>query len=242
MTRLTILFDLDGTLVDSVELILRSKQHAFESRGLPAPTDREWLKWLGTPLRNTFARYTDDADEVERFITAYRTFQLAHHDALLRPYPGVAEAVRDLHAAGHPLGIVTSKSVELSERGLSRVGLLDFMDTIVGADSTRRHKPDPEPVRVALERLKATPDRAVFVGDSVHDMHAGNAAGVGTVAALWGPFSRADLMPSQPRFFAERPGDLPDLVARLDGAPGPSGPGARQTPAGGAETGPPGRA
>jgi pyrophosphatase PpaX len=100
----TILFDLDGTLIDSVELILRSKQYAFESRGLTPPSDAEWLRWLGTPLRNTFARYADGSDEVDRFIDAYREFQLAHHDALVRSYDGVFDAVAALRAAGHPQG------------------------------------------------------------------------------------------------------------------------------------------
>lgn len=213
----TLLFDLDGTLIDSVDLILRSKQYAFESRGLQAPSDAEWLRWLGTPLRDTFARFTDDPAEVDRFIAAYREFQMAHHDELLRPYPGVRDALAALRAAGHPFGVVTSKSVELSERGLARLGLLEFMDTIVGADSTKRHKPDPEPVRVALERLNTPAERAVFVGDSVHDMYAGNAAGVGTVAALWGPFTRAELEPSRPTYYLEHPGGLPALVAGLAG-------------------------
>ncbi len=218
------LFDLDGTLIDSVELILRSKTYAFESRGLAAPSDAEWLRWLGTPLRSTFQRFADSPAEVDRFIAAYREFQLEHHDRLLRPYAGASETLEVLRDAGHPIGIVTSKSVELSERGLDHVGLLEFVDTIVGADSTQKHKPDPEPVRVALDRLGATPDRAVFVGDSVHDMHAGNAAGVATVAALWGPFTREDLLPSAPRYYLDRVGDLPTLVAGLAVEPPETGP------------------
>lgn len=224
MPPLTILFDLDGTLIDSVELILRSKTYAFEARGLPAPSDAEWLRWLGTPLRNTFARYTDDPAEVDRFIAAYREYQTENHDRLLRPYEGATEALTALRDTGHAIGIVTSKSVELSERGLAQVGLLDLVDTIVGADSTQRHKPDPEPVRVALDRLGATPDRAMFVGDSVHDMHAGNAAGVATVAALWGPFTRQELLPSAPRYYLDRVGDLPTLAARLAADPPETGP------------------
>jgi pyrophosphatase PpaX len=217
MTPITMLFDLDGTLIDSVELILNSKQYAFESRGLTAPTDAEWLRWLGTPLRDTFARYTDDPTEVDRFIAAYREYQTANHDRLLKPYPGVSDALTALSDTGHPIGIVTSKSVELSERGLSHLGLRGLVDTIVGADSTERHKPDPEPVCVALERLSGSPERAMFVGDSVHDMHAGNAAGVTTVAALWGPFTRDDLAPSTPSHYLEHAAELPALVARADG-------------------------
>ncbi len=219
MAPYTILFDLDGTLIDSVELILRSKQYAFESRGLPAVSDAEWLRWLGTPLRNTFARYTDDPLEVDRFIAAYREFQMVHHDELIQPYDGAQAALAALRGAGHPIGIVTSKNVALSERGLAHVGLLEFVDTIVGSDSVERHKPDPEPVHVALQRLDTRADRAVFVGDSVHDMAAGNAAGVATVAALWGPFTREVLAPTSPTYYLDRVGDLPTLVAGLGQQP-----------------------
>ncbi|HVA57910.1 MAG TPA: HAD-IA family hydrolase [Gemmatimonadaceae bacterium] len=219
MTRFTLLFDLDGTLIDSIELIQRSKSYAFEARGLTAPPDREWLNWIGTPLRSMFQRYTDDETEVERFIAAYREFQLAHHDRLVHAYEGADASLAELRERGHAIGIVTSKSVELSERGLTHVGLRRYVDTIVGFDSTERHKPDPEPVRVALERLGGRADRALFVGDSLHDMHAGNAAGIGTVAALWGPFSRQELAPSAPRFFADRLADLPALVAGLEASP-----------------------
>ncbi len=224
MAPYTILFDLDGTLIDSVELILRSKTYAFESRGLAAPSDAEWLRWLGTPLRDTFERFADSPAEVDRFIAAYREFQLEHHDRLLRPYAGASETLEALRDAGHPIGIVTSKSVELSERGLDHVGLLEFVETIVGADSTEKHKPDPEPVLLGLERLGASADRALFVGDSVHDMYAGNAAGVATVAALWGPFTRQDLLPSTPRYYLDHVGDLPALAARLAVEPTETGP------------------
>ena len=221
MTRLTILFDLDGTLIDSIELIQRSKSHAFASRGLPAPSDAEWLQWIGTPLSAMFARYADPADpaaEVARFIAAYRDYQLANHDRLVRAYEGTRETLAALRARGLPIGIVTSKSVELSERGLAYTGLLEFIDTIVGVDSTERHKPDPQPVHEALSRLGGDPGRALFIGDSLHDMHAGNAAGVATVAALWGPFTREHLAPSAPRFYLERVADLLPLVAGLDDA------------------------
>ncbi|HET7631450.1 MAG TPA: HAD-IA family hydrolase [Gemmatimonadaceae bacterium] len=210
----TILFDLDGTLLDSIELVLNSKRHAFESRGLPVPSDADWLRWLGTPLVDSFAHYTTDAEEIRQFIRAYREYQVVHHDRLVRAYPGAHEALTALRAAGCPIGIVTSKSVQTASQGLQRVGLLEFADTIIGEDSTQRHKPDPEPVQLGLHRLQATAAHAMFVGDSIHDMAAGRAAGVTTVAALWGPFTRAELAPAQPTYYLERLADLPPLVAR----------------------------
>jgi pyrophosphatase PpaX len=222
----TVLFDLDGTLIDSIELIQRSKTYAFESRGLTAPADREWLAFIGTPLRAMFGHYASDDAEVDRFIAAYRTYQLENHDRLIRAYEGAASTLADLRGRGHPVGIVTSKSVELSERGLAHVSLLEYVDTIVGFDSLERHKPDPAPVALALSRLGTPPGRALFVGDSLHDMHAGRAAGVATVAALWGPFTEAELAPATPSFYLRRLDQLPALVARLDGPRGETLPGA----------------
>lgn len=210
-----VLFDLDGTLIDSIELILNSARYAFEKRTRTCPSDAEWLDGVGIPLATMFARYAMDPSDTTAFIDAYREYQSAHHDRLVRCYAGVVETVRGLHEQGHPLAVVTSKSDRLALRGLSYVGLAQYMATIVGTESSTRHKPDPEPVRVALERVARVPENAVFVGDSVHDMEAGNAAGVTTVAALWGPFSRSQLAPSRPDYYLDRISELPALLASL---------------------------
>jgi pyrophosphatase PpaX len=110
------------------------------------------------------------------------------------------------------MAIVTSKTNVLALRGLVLTGLDRYFETVVGMDSCERHKPDPEPVRIALDRLSRSPEGAWFVGDSIHDMESGNAAGVATVGALWGPFTAEDLAPSRPRFLAARPADVIGLV------------------------------
>ena len=218
-----ILFDLDGTLIDSIELIQRSKDHAFRVRGRPVPSDEEWLTGIGIPLTTMFERYAAYDADVAEFIREYRAYQLPNHDRLVRGYDGALETLTALRELGHPIAIVTSKSVELSRRGLTHVGLAHLIDTIVGCDSCTNHKPHPEPVLMALERLGHAPEAAVFIGDSVHDMHAGKAAGVITVAALWGPFTRQELLRSDPGYFLDRVAELPALLARLDretGRPG----------------------
>lgn len=215
---LAVLFDLDGTLIDSIELILSSARHAFQGRGGYVPDDAEWLTGVGIPLISMFQRYTQDPAEIEALIAKYREYQLAHHDRLVRCYDAVLETVDFIRAAGHPVGIVTSKAVWLARRGLDHVGLGPHFDLIIGCDSCQRHKPDPEPVLVALERLGYLPGDAVFVGDSVHDIHAGNAAGVTTIAALWGPFGREDLVASRPAHFLPRISDLPRLLSELQAA------------------------
>src|SRR5215216_3047118 len=172
----TILFDLDGTLIDTIELILNSARHAFQKLERECPSDEEWTAGIGIPLSTMFRRYARDDADCVALIGAYREYQLANHDRLTRCYDDVVEVVRGLHERGHSIGIVTSKSESLALRGLTHVGLARYMDTIVGCDSTARHKPDPEPVRIALHRLDSRPENAIFVGDSVHDVLAGNAA------------------------------------------------------------------
>lgn len=211
--RPTILFDLDGTLIDSIELILNSARYAFEKLGRVAPPDSEWLAGVGIPLFTMFGRYARDKEDVGVLIATYREYQFANHDRLTRCYDNVVDTVKTLKARGHEIGIVTSKSEALALRGLAHVGLARYMDTIVGCDGSTRHKPDPEPVQIALTRLGCAPSDALFVGDSVHDIIAGNAAGVRTVAATWGAFKRSDLESASPSLYLDNVSALLEIVA-----------------------------
>lgn len=205
-----VLFDLDGTLIDSIDLILKSAQFAFNKCGLDCPTDAQWLEGVGRPLPVMFAHFAPGREP--DLIAAYREFQMANHDDLVTAYPGVPEMLDELATGGHRMGIVTSKASPLAIRGLKHTGIDHHFETVIGMDLCKRHKPDPEPVMIALERLASGPQGAWFVGDSVHDMESGNAAGVATVGALWGPFSEQDLAPSRPQFLAVTPGDVVKLV------------------------------
>jgi pyrophosphatase PpaX len=206
-----VLFDLDGTLIDSIDLILKSAQFAFDKCGIACPTDVEWLAGVGRPLPVMFGHFAPGREP--DLIAAYREFQMANHDQLVAAYPGVPEMLERLATAGHRMAIVTSKASTLAMRGLTLTGLDRFFEAVVGMDQCQRHKPHPEPVQIALDLLSSGPAGAWFVGDSVHDMESGNAAGVATVGALWGPFSARDLAPSKPRYLAVKPSDIPALVA-----------------------------
>ena len=212
---LAVLFDLDGTLIDSIELILNSARHAFSDRAGKVPDDAEWRSLIGMPLDASFRRYASDDADVAALLAKYREYQLAHHDRLVKCYDEVVETVDFIRAAGHPVAIVTSKTTTMTRRGLDVSGLGAHFDTIIGCDVCERHKPDPQPVEIALDRLGYEPGEAVFVGDSVYDMMSGNAAGVTTIAALWGPFTRDDLVASQPTHFLERIRDLPRLLSDI---------------------------
>lgn len=211
-TLRTVLFDLDGTLIDSVRLILDSYHHTLAVHGLPPRTDEEWLRGVGTPLTAQLAEWRDDRGTLEAMIATYREYNLAHHDRMVTVYPGVVDAVREIKAAGLQTGLVTSKNRQGALRGLRLVGLEALMDVMVCADEVTNPKPHPEPVEKALALLGADPATTVYVGDSIHDMRAGRAAGVRTAAVLWGPFGRSHLEDAEPDWWLASPQELVRVV------------------------------
>lgn len=208
----TVLFDLDGTLIDSIRLILDSYHHTFSVHGLPPRSDDELARGIGTPLRTQLLGYTQDPEQADRLVETYRAYNLAHHDARVLPYPGIRDCVLALAGASIRLAIVTSKNRHSTLRGLDVAGLRDVFEVLVCSDDVKNAKPHREPVDKALQSLGAGRERAVFIGDSLHDMHAGRAAEVHTGAALWGPFSRAELEPSEPDHYLDSPEALLQLV------------------------------
>lgn len=209
-----VLFDLDGTLVDSIGLLVTSMEFAFDGRTRRPPVD-EWVAMIGTPLDAMLSNWADGPEDVQALRARYREFQFANHDAMTRAYPGSVDAVRALHAAGHPLAVVTSKLEVGARRSLKYVGIEECFAAVVGIDHTARHKPEPDPVLHALSLLGVSAARAVFIGDSTHDMHAGRAAGVTTAAALWGPYDRAQLETASPNHWLDEMEQVVGLVERL---------------------------
>ncbi len=208
-----LLFDLDGTLVDSIELILGSARHAFIGFAGHIPTDDEWRAGIGRPLQAVLLEYSaGDQAEADRLLARYREYQLEHHDRLLHAYDGVVETLRALHAAGHRLAIVTSKSDWLAQRALDFVGIGELFGALVGCDTCVNHKPHPEPVERALALLGEERSNALFVGDSPHDVHSGLAAGVYTVGATWGAFSQAEMVASGANVVIDDITELPAAI------------------------------
>jgi pyrophosphatase PpaX len=208
----TVLFDLDGTLIDSIRLILDSYHHTLAAHGVPPRTDEDWLRGVGTPLSVQFAEWRDELGKLEAMVATYRAYNLAHHDRMVTVYPGVVAAVEAIRAAGRRTGLVTSKNRQGALRGLTLVRLEAMMDVLVCADEVTNPKPHPEPVEKAVALLGADPATTVYVGDSIHDMVSGRAAGVRTAAALWGPFGREHLELATPDYWLQTPADLLTLL------------------------------
>ncbi|HSO76877.1 MAG TPA: HAD-IA family hydrolase [Blastocatellia bacterium] len=215
--RRVILFDLDGTLIDTTNLILACFEHSWWTVAGRGPARETLIATFGMPLRQAVSLLaTDrdcvlDEDQVERLLSEYRSFNLANHDGMIQRFPGARHAVAELKARGYLIGVVSSKGRELGRRGLELCSLDRFLDVAIFLEDTHHHKPRPEPVLKALERLDARPGLAAYVGDSRHDLIAGRAAGVQTVAALWGPCPREALEQEHPDFSAESMSDLLEI-------------------------------
>ena len=130
--RTAILFDLDGTLVDTVPFILAAVRHAFEGQAR-CPSDAEWIAGIGTPLRAQLEQFAERPEQVEVLLARYRAFWLAEHDRRTRCFPGALEVVAGLARRGHPLGVVTAKVEEGAFRTLRLTGLDVHMGAVIGA-------------------------------------------------------------------------------------------------------------
>lgn len=212
-----VLFDVDGTLLDTVELIIQSYQHTFRTHlGREVPEERI-LAGIGSPLVDHLSLYAADPGEVATMVETYRAFNMTNHDRLTKVFPGVQETVRSLAEQGLKLGVVSSKIRRPVLRGLQLFDLSRYFQTAVCLEDTERHKPDPAPVLLALEQLGVAAEDALMVGDSPADLEAGRRAGTATAAVGWSTFSRAQLAYANPDYVLERMEDLLALCRKGGG-------------------------
>ncbi len=204
------LFDLDGTVANTIPLILESYAHATRTvLGRPAPAE-ETRNWIGQTLRDTFdARYPHAADEL---LAAYRSWNEANLERLIRRYEGMAELLADLQGAGLTTGIVTSKRRNPAEATLSGVGLGGQVRVLTAMEDTARHKPAADPLLHALGLLQRRPDECVYVGDAVFDVRSASAAGADAVAVTWGAGQPDELAAENPVAVVDTVDALRDLL------------------------------
>src|ERR671935_2836762 len=179
-----VLFDLDGTVIDSGAIILASMRHAAkEVLGVEPPED-ELMAAVGGPGLEA-QMHALAPDRVEELVLTYRAHNEPLHDELAC-CEGIDDVLVRLKDEGRRLGVVSAKRRETIELAFAAVPLAHLFDVVVGGDETERHKPDPEPLLLALERLGSRPDDAAYVGDSPFDIRAAKAGGLHAIAVTWG--------------------------------------------------------
>ncbi|MDQ6422771.1 pyrophosphatase PpaX [Paenibacillus sp. LHD-117] len=180
----TMLFDLDGTILDTNELIIRSFLESLKG-SVPEGFSREHIiPSMGQPLADQMKLFSG-LDDVQHLVDAYREINLRLHDELVKPFDFVKEVLEKLKANGVKLGVVTTKMRLTTERGLKFVAIHEYMDAIITIDDVVNAKPHPEPVIKAMELLGADPATTIMVGDSTVDMKSAAAAGTVPVGVAW---------------------------------------------------------
>jgi pyrophosphatase PpaX len=206
-----VVFDLDGTLVDSVELIALSFQHAIREVMHREASYEEAMKHVGTPLKEQMVRISPEhADEL---VAVYREFNHQEHDRMLKLYDGILDLLNELTKAGCKLGLVTSKSRPTTQMAFDLTGIEPYFDATVCCDEAPGNKPTAAPILFCLEHLGIASADAAYIGDSPADIQAAHAAGVVGIAVTWGVFSTEALA-------AEKPEILVHTMDELAGALG----------------------
>lgn len=205
-----VLFDLDGTILNTNELIIASFLHTLEGE-----TDRSYKREdiignFGRTLVDQLRDYTGQED-VERYIAKYREYNMSRHDELIAEFPYVSEVVEQLSRAGLKLGVVTSKVRRTSLMGLERFKLKDYMGSIVTVEDVHNPKPHQEGILKALAELGVAPEDALMVGDSQYDIHAAKNAGVRVAGVAWTAKGEAFLRQIGPDYMISDMRELIDL-------------------------------
>ncbi len=194
----TVLFDLDGTLLNSQEWITKSFEYTFQKfRPNLEISDEEYNSFFGPTLYQTFKRYSDDEDEINEMIAYYREYNVAGYDENVKLFPGAKETLKILHKKGYKLGIVSSKKKDLVEHTVELFGITEYIDIIIGQGDFEKPKPDPESILMAINKLESK--NTLYVGDTLSDMKAAKAANAKACGVLYSS-NIEELLEDQPDY------------------------------------------
>jgi len=207
----TLLLDLDGTLVDSNDLILETLRQTI-ARFFPevALSPAQLLEMMGPPLYETFGKLTPDPAVVESMIRAYRKIYVGLEFHYIRIYPSVLETLQHFHEKKFHIAIVTTKYRAAAMPSILHFGLDRFIDRVIALDDVQRPKPDPEPLLLATKFFSSR--KAVMVGDTPSDLNAGKNAGVLTCGVGWS-YKKAEILALRPDFWIE---DFSELISKIN--------------------------
>ena len=206
----TLLFDFDGTLLDTNELIIQTFLSVLGKRYPGRFTKEDVLHFIGPSLKQTF----DSIDETltEELIKEYRAWNIEMHDQMAVEFDGVVDTLRILKARGLKMAIVSTKRQDIIRQGLKLMGIEDIFEVVIALDDVVNPKPDPEPIVLALKRLNASKEEALMIGDNSHDIDGGHNAGVRTAGVAWTAKGEAYLATFNPTHMLQHISDLLEIV------------------------------
>lgn len=209
-----ILFDFDGTLADSIDLIVSAYQHTCSRLLGFTPTREQITATIGLPLPEVMLQFSGKPELVQQLRDTYREYNDQHHDAMIRAFPGAQATLAALKQRGLRIAVVTAKSKRMLLRGLECLGLAGYVDAVVALEDTVEHKPHPQPMLTACRLLDVRPEECLCVGDSPYDLQSGHNAGTLTAAVRYTTFPWEQILrEGRPE---QTLNELAELVALVD--------------------------
>lgn len=211
----TVLFDFDGTVMDTNEVIIQSWQHTFRTLEGKERDVREIIKTFGEPLALTMEKAFPHIP-VKESIDIYRSYHYDNFGQLISLFPGMEELIQELKRRGYKMGLVTSRLRATTIQGLEKYGIKDYFQTIVTAEDTDKHKPDPEPIYIALNNLGSQAKNSIMLGDTMFDILCARNAGVKSALVSWAmAVTEEDLTgPNKPDYVIQRAQDLLEIIKK----------------------------
>ena len=209
----TILFDLDGTLINTNQIIIDSFKYTFKTHfpNLSIP-EEDILTFIGPTLNDTFASFTNDPFTIQEMIESFREYYVKNEFGKFEIYPGVIETIKELHKRGYKLGIVTSKFKESAWPSFTHYGLEEYFNVFIALDHVVNPKPNREPIDKALSGFPKY-NSAIMVGDIIGDILAAQNAGIYSAGVAWSIKGSAHLMSANPDFMLS---DMNDIFRILE--------------------------
>jgi len=213
----TVIFDFDGTVMDTNGLIMSSWLHAFREIAGKDGSEEEIRGSFGEPLEDTAAKFFPGYDTAE-VVRVYRAYHAERYFEAIRLFPGMLELLERLKSDGYALGLVTARQRHTTQIGFDKYRLDRFFDALVAVEDTENPKPAPDPILLCLNILGKAPGRSIMVGDTKHDIQSARAAGLPSVLVGWSvavpPDDRSG--PDGPDFVIDSPDGLLDIINRME--------------------------
>lgn len=212
-----LLFDFDGTIVNTNDVIIESFQATYEHFYGGRVDEEKITRVFGEPLMVTMARDFPMVS-IENAMQFYRQYQFSHADELVKEFPGIKEMLDELKDLGYKMVIVTSRTTESTLKYLNMFNLAEYFDDIVSCDDTTIHKPNPEPIYIALSKLNAKKEEAIMIGDGHFDIKCANNAGVKSILVGWRITADGNPLVGECKedYISETPKDIVKLLKELN--------------------------
>lgn len=209
----TVLFDFDGTVMNTNNVIIQSWQHTFRTlEGKERPVD-DIVETFGEPLITTMGRFFPEVPPQEA-VDIYRSYHYERFEDLIDIFPGIIDILSQLKGKEYKTALVTSRLRGTTDRGMKKYDLDKYFDAVITMEDCTKHKPDPEPINIALAKLGSSPERAVMLGDTMYDIKCARNAGVESILVSWAmAVTEEDLQgPHAPDHIIEKAEDLWDII------------------------------